>query len=622
MKQLNDIIDFYLTHDSNYAVMITGDWGIGKTYYFRNTLAQKIEQIPTFANAAKKYKPVIISLFGLSTIEEIQTEIFLSIYPLLKNKSVKLGASIGKALIKGVLKLHGLDEYGKIFSDVETNKNDWINFNEIVVCFDDFERLSGKLSIDELIGFINSLVETESIKVIILANEDKIVPKNYFTLKEKIVGNSIEFIQDISSAFDSLIKDKFSGFPKYLKFLEEHKKFIIETFCKQSNNLRVLIFILTYFQTIFSSYENQLSSADILRKHEKEIMPRLIKFAIFTGLLYKMGEISFKKRDKIEEVFFIKRSDQYWNNADSDGNKGKDRRDKVEKVMDKIYKNDLYVFFPSIYDFLTGGTVFNPDGLIFELKTYLHVHDNDISPAYDVLSKLNYPKVFVLNDSDYKFYTKQMLDYAKKGDYSLEECLVIFSFSVRFNNPLNLDFDSLESGIIKGLKKGAHSFSYAPSLSYNLAVDSSSPHKTHLINIRNAAVVINEKLGIALDNRKFKEVENLYKKDFEKFYSQMSDKNVPISREAVLKTFNVREFYNFFLKSNGDVKWKIINMLKERYPVYPSSVLKPEISFLEELLSKADKKARSLSAKGISLFLYNEFSDVLKEAVTRIREEN
>lgn len=42
MQQLEEIVNFYLTSDTNYALMITGDWGVGKTYYFKISLNKKM----------------------------------------------------------------------------------------------------------------------------------------------------------------------------------------------------------------------------------------------------------------------------------------------------------------------------------------------------------------------------------------------------------------------------------------------------------------------------------------------------------------------------------------------------------------------------------------------------
>ena len=96
MQRLNEIVKLYLEMETNYALMITGEWGIGKTYYYNNVLEDLIADTYTFNDQTKKYRPIRISLFGLKSIEEIQGEIFLSLYPFLKSKAVKFGGKAAK----------------------------------------------------------------------------------------------------------------------------------------------------------------------------------------------------------------------------------------------------------------------------------------------------------------------------------------------------------------------------------------------------------------------------------------------------------------------------------------------------------------------------------------------
>lgn len=618
MIQLNETIDFYLKNDSNYAVMITGDWGVGKTYYFKKILSERIENTDVYTNPKKKYKPIIVSLFGLSSIEEIQTEIFLSIYPLLKNKTVKLGSSIAKSLVKGILKLKGLSEYGDIISETETNKNDWINFNELVICFDDFERLSDKLSIEELVGYINSLVENENVKIIILANQDKIPNTNYYILKEKVIGNTIEFIQDLEYSFDSLISEKFSGFKNYTSFLKKYKAYIIEVFSSDTKNLRTLSFILTYFQTIYSSYITTVKKGDKLNEYEDEILKKILKFTIAIGILYKHGKISYNKRENLESFNFFNIDNLLINGQKSKKEKSEEEKSIREQFIEKYYKDDIYNFYPSIYDFITGGSSFNPENLISELKSNLHIQDNSISPEYEVYQKLSYPQVFELTEDSYRKLTREVLNYCEQGKYGIQEYTTVFYFITRFDNPLNLNLEKLEKRVIKGLYKGVPNYTYTPSLDFYLRVNEENPNKENLLKIREVALKINERLIKNENDQKYKEIEDLYSQDFEKFYITLIDKTNEYRYLPIFENFNLRNFYSFFINSNGKIKWQMIKIFEKRYPEYPGTILKPEIKFLEKLLEKLDKKCNSMSNKGMTSFVYHEFKKVIIQSIERL----
>jgi hypothetical protein len=198
-EDLTKRITQFLEIETNYAVIISGDYGIGKTYYFKNKLFPIVREtlVPNSINK-EKYYPILISLFGIKSVEEIQKHIFLELFPLLKNKGVKIASDIGKSLIKV---FSGLD-IEQYLNDADSSSSDVINYNKLLLCFDDIDRKSNDLQIKELFGFINNLVENSNTKVIIIANEDKLrkegdkIDKNtYSTLREKVIGVSIKFIE-------------------------------------------------------------------------------------------------------------------------------------------------------------------------------------------------------------------------------------------------------------------------------------------------------------------------------------------------------------------------------------------------------------------------------------------
>ena len=44
MQKIIDIVKDYLTRETNNALLITGEWGVGKTYFFNNILSKEIEK--------------------------------------------------------------------------------------------------------------------------------------------------------------------------------------------------------------------------------------------------------------------------------------------------------------------------------------------------------------------------------------------------------------------------------------------------------------------------------------------------------------------------------------------------------------------------------------------------
>ena len=91
MQKIINIVKDYLTKENNNALLITGEWGVGKTYFFNNILNKEIQKTSTKENENIKYTPIRISLFGVTSINDIEKRIILEIYPLLKNKGLKIG---------------------------------------------------------------------------------------------------------------------------------------------------------------------------------------------------------------------------------------------------------------------------------------------------------------------------------------------------------------------------------------------------------------------------------------------------------------------------------------------------------------------------------------------------
>lgn len=561
----------------------------------------------------------MVSLFGLKSVEEIQTEIFLSLYPILKNKTVKLGASIGKSLIKGIMHLKNLGEYYDYVSDIEVDKGDWIKFCELVICFDDLERLSENLNIEEFIGYVNSLVENENVKVLIIANENKIERQNYFSLKEKVVGNSIEFIPDISQSFDSLIEQKFEGFQHYKEFLVKKKKLILEVYAKNSSNPRILSFALSYFQIIFSDVSNQISTHSVLKEKKEEILLSLLKFSLTISLEYKEGSIIFKKQNELNAQGFDL-SNIFFNNPQYGNAKEKNEKDKTyrEKFIEKYYPDQSFTFFPSVFNFITGGSVFQDEELIYELKKLYHIQENVIPIHYEVFNRLSYPQVFSLDHSEYKELTRQMLKFSDRSLYDITNCLTIFYFSARFNNPLKFNLDKLEKRIINGMKKGKANFKFQDTLDFYLRVEEDSEHKERLLRIRKIALEINQGIAETTKKNDSKLLEEKCYANFKEFYEEVMKLNSQYSFMPIFKNFSADKFYRFFLKSNGETKWDIARFWSSRYRDYPYSELKGEVCFLESLKNKIEKKLIATPKSGISNFIYSEHLKILLTSIEKL----
>jgi tRNA A37 threonylcarbamoyladenosine biosynthesis protein TsaE len=69
------VTDYIKAENTDYAIMVTGVWGSGKTFFWKHTLKQAIEKIKIPGQETenvKKYSSARVSLFGLTDVNQIR----------------------------------------------------------------------------------------------------------------------------------------------------------------------------------------------------------------------------------------------------------------------------------------------------------------------------------------------------------------------------------------------------------------------------------------------------------------------------------------------------------------------------------------------------------------------
>lgn len=168
IKQLDTLLD--LKNEEGIAISFQGSWGIGKTFFWNYYITHKLGDT----------KFVNISLFGINSLEDIKKQIVLKIYDSNKiSNFIKNNPIIGKVIES---------KWGVDVSLIASNfeKDD---FKNIVVCFDDFERISSNLSLSEILGFISELKEQHNCKVVLINNNDMLKTQDELNHKKHIRKN-------------------------------------------------------------------------------------------------------------------------------------------------------------------------------------------------------------------------------------------------------------------------------------------------------------------------------------------------------------------------------------------------------------------------------------------------
>ncbi|ENW29119.1 P-loop NTPase fold protein [Acinetobacter lwoffii] len=163
------------------AVAITGSWGVGKTFFW-NTFRK---------NNPNKKKYVYVSLFGLESLSDLKTHIYSHI----ENNSSAIEIPRWIRGLPSILKETKISQFGisssaKIFDSLMFNQ-----VKDAIICFDDFERMSNKLDIKDVMGLANQLKLERNCQVILILDESKTENENkkkYVEYKEKLIDEEIK----------------------------------------------------------------------------------------------------------------------------------------------------------------------------------------------------------------------------------------------------------------------------------------------------------------------------------------------------------------------------------------------------------------------------------------------
>lgn len=178
-KQITEEILRYLKDESyNYAVLIDGEWGSGKTFFVNNTLTKEINKQEANLNTNRSVK--YISLYGCKDMADVQENIAWSFAEDARKKiknRMKWGTTVEKVSSNILLSSQKIGNVimKKFLPEASLYKisSDWLNLGSFIFIFDDLERCD--CPVNEVFGLLNELVEHENTKVIIIANEKELM---------------------------------------------------------------------------------------------------------------------------------------------------------------------------------------------------------------------------------------------------------------------------------------------------------------------------------------------------------------------------------------------------------------------------------------------------------------
>lgn len=610
--------DYMRNPDPQYAVMLTGRWGCGKTF-FVNQWLKTLEVSDEDREEVIYLKPIYVSLYGLSSLAEVKTEIDRKVNPFYYSKTAKMLKTAAKFASKIVFKTDlTVDEDREIKASASgsldimslfESDSEEVKGTRFIV-FDDIERTFIPMNI--LLGFINFFVERCKFHVLIIGDESKLKGDNlkiYSDFKEKTVGRQFEIVPDVDAALDSYIEDY--GLDK---FIRKEREYIIRCFRATTyNNLHLLRQCLYDFNEVLREFPEKK-----IRENEV-IFHCLLSSFIVVYAEYNNAE----NHDTIAK----------WNRAFLEYNASlkKDENNvccKIEKKYKEIsdgniYPVTFYTFVNEIVSFLTNGcSVKGTIEALFPTKRinhtiqskfdgYFYLSDDEFNKRYDEVEK---------DLLDGKIQDGNQLG-AAISYLGLFDAMQVHRLRAETLNSIKelLDVRLSQINDMKELLKFKNSFSYG----YNYVMrsaDNELPTKALLEDFQNA---ISMRLSSLCDERQTI-LRNLTDENVG-MLSELEDESYPdhsrsYSLVPAFEKENAAMLFDEICRLSNKGRYEFRNFLEIHYKLgarvdYWEKYYKPDAEILERLLDML--KDISQSKGGVEGLSYRDLIKTLDNVINR-----
>ena len=182
-----------LADPDNKVIALSGKWGTGKTHLWK--------QVRGDLESSTTKGAVAVSLFGLSTVNDLKIKIAEGVLP-----NIKKGGAIAEMVkdrwvnLKRFMKK--VDPRFSILDEVELVALPLLIKDRLLV-IDDIERKHEKLSVDEVLGFVDDCVQTLGCRVLLILNSDQLSdPKLWERFREKVIDQELRLDTSPAEAFD------------------------------------------------------------------------------------------------------------------------------------------------------------------------------------------------------------------------------------------------------------------------------------------------------------------------------------------------------------------------------------------------------------------------------------
>lgn len=607
---VESILDYIRSDYTDYAIMINGEWGSGKTYFWNNKIKPKIDGMQF---NGKKYSTIYMSLYGISNLEEISKKIFIETTQLM-DKNVKKHKELSEK--------HSIPEYAKTGINMATsfganangekiNYGNFFTTDDKVLCFDDLERAN--VDVIDILGYINNFVEHDHIKTIIICNEKELATKlknnnlemktfiatyildkegklsnedkpmveriqdkieyvfdkanDYERIKEKLIGETFEYRPEFNYIINGILM-RYENDKELIRFLRENTPYIINTFNKSgTKNLRILKHSLNDFKKIYEMVNRYYPNINY------RVLQTMLIFTIAISFEIKAGKIT---KDKF---VYIQSNEEYKETVISSKVFADNRQFYIKEFDNNYYYNFKaeYRFFKFI-EMYVRTRIFDTKKFKENMEDVINTVDTEKLPGYKRLLTEEFWKI---SDDQFPEVITEVIEEVKKGEINLIDTTKLFVYFTYFVQRGLIDYktSTIKTIFFNGMNLASLHSEYIEDADKELNNLALSEENIDIEEILKHFYALNNTLKDKMYTEKANDVLKAIPMKMEVFYEKFDEECMKI---PILKYYDPYQLFQRILcASNEDImiiKEKLIERAKKH-----TQELKPELKNITKL---------------------------------------
>ncbi len=594
---VESILDYIRSDYTDYAIMLNGEWGSGKTHFWNNKIRKKIESMQL---NGKRYTTIYMSLYGISNLEEISKKIFIETTQLMDKNLRRFMEAHNQTTIPEYAKT-GLDManfFGVTQNGDKIDYADFFSTDDKVLCFDDLERAN--VDVIDILGYINNFVEHDHIKTIIICNEKELSTKlkssnlemktfiatylldkqgelnradkpmvekiqekiehvfdkanDYERIKEKLIGETFEYAPKFDYIINGILM-RYEHDTELIRFARENTRIIITTFERSgTRNLRILKHALNDFKKIFDMVNKYYPNTS------NRVLQTMLIFTIAISFEIKAGKVTKDKFINIQD------NEDYKSILVSSRVLMDNRQFYIKEFDSNYYYNFKADFrFFKFIEYYVRTRIFDMKIFKEDMETIRNTIDVENLPGYKRLLTEEYWKI---PDDEFDGIVKSVIDEVKAGDLELIDTVKMYAYFSYFSRKGLVDYDikTLKSIFFDGMNIASLKSEYCENIEEELsklAIGDFTEDMDDILKHFNS-------LNMQLLDKKYRELaESIFKcipMKMELFYEQFDKRCMEI---PIFKYYDPYQlFQRISCASNEDIMLIKDKLLKraEKYP--------------------------------------------------------